>query len=168
MNDNEISNVCLMVYATYPHYFEGYDERGKRAIQKVWNAVLADYDYQTVCAGLKAYMANDTKGVPPVPGQIIDYIRKMSDSEISEGTAWDMTYRAMCNGIYHAKEEFNKLPPVLQTIIGTADVLRQWAQNENVNSTEQRFRIMYRRYQEDQRIPENIRKIIAGITLKGV
>ena len=72
MNKEETLKICFILQSAYPQHYEKFGDREKKAMSEIWNAVLADYDYQTVCAGIKAFIATDTKGFPPSPGQVID------------------------------------------------------------------------------------------------
>ena len=171
MNREETLKVCLIVQSAYPHQYARFTDRERQAMSEVWNAVLADYTYPVVCAGVKAFIAADTSGFPPSPGQIIDKIHKLTEkpeNRLSESEAWSMVYKAICNGIYNAEDEFNKLPPVIQRAVGSADVIRAWAMEENVNVTQSNFQRSYRtvseQAKEEAKLPQSVTALIGKIT----
>ena len=171
MNREETLKVCLIVQSAYPQHYERFGDRERQAMSEVWNAVLTDYTYPVVCAGVKAFISTDTKGFPPSPGQIIDHIHKLTakpENKLSESEAWGMVYKALCNGIYGAEEEFNKLPPVVQRAVGSPDVLRAWAMEENVNVTQSNFQRSYRtvseQAREEAKLPQSVVALIGKMT----
>ena len=171
MNREETLKVCLIVQSAYPQHYEKFGDAERRCMSEVWNAVLSDYTYQMVCAGVKAFISTDTKGFPPSPGQIIDHIHKLTakpENKLSESEAWGMVYKALCNGIYGAEEEFNKLPPVVQRAVGSPDVLRAWAIEENVNVTQSNFQRSYRtvseQAKEEAKLPQSVTALVDKMT----
>lgn len=171
MNKQETSKIIYIIQSTYPKAYERFGEKEMSNMLEAWHSILCDYDYTTACAGLKAYMANDTKGFPPVPGQIIDYIHKMTDqNRITEGEAWQLVRKAIGNGIYNAEAEFAKLPKIVQRTVGSPNVIRTWAQEDMesmsvIQSNFQRsFRTMQERQREEIKMPQSVRALIDKIT----
>ena len=169
MNKEETLKICFIIQAAYPQQYSNFGDRERRAIQEVWAAVLEDYDYHVVCAGVKAFIANDTKGFPPSPGQIIDCIYKLTEkpeNKLNEGEAWRLAYRALCNGIYGAEKEFNKLPPLVQKAVGSPAVLSQWAQEDAQSLSviqsnfERAFRMAQEHQREEAKMPESVKRLI--------
>lgn len=101
-------------------------------IARAWLDDIVEFSYEEVLASLKMYNATNTTGFAPSISQIINGIHrlKMPASQMSEGEAWDMVYRALSNSAYHAGEEFEKLPPVVQKAIGSSTMLRSWAMTD--------------------------------------
>ena len=50
--------------------------------------------------------------------------------------AWALVAKAVCNSNYNSAEEFEKLPPVVQRLVGAPSQLREWAamDSETFNS----------------------------------
>lgn len=171
MTREETLRVLYIIKSTYPQHYKNFTDHESRAMLDAWTAVLADYDYKTVCTGLKSYMANEVNGFPPSPGQVIDHITKLKtnpEDRISEGEAWRLCYKAICNSIYCAAEEFNKLPDIVQSAVGSPEVLRQWAQID-MDSVEvihsnflRAFRIAQERKTEELKMPESVRQFLLG------
>ena len=173
MNKEETIKVCYIIQAAYPQQYYHFGDQERKAMQEVWRAILEDYDYRVVCAGVKAFIANDTKGFPPTPGQIIDSIHKLTEkpeNKLTEGEAWQMAYRALCNGLYGAEKEFAKLPPIVQKAVGSPAVLQQWA-TDDVHSLsviqsnfERAFRMAQERQREEAKLPSSVRLFIESVS----
>lgn len=175
MNREETLKICLIVQSAYPRHYEHFGDKERHAMSEIWGAVLTDYNYPTVCVGVKAFIATDTKGFPPSPGQIIDHIHKLTEkteNRLSEGEAWGLVRKAISNGIYGAEEEFNKLPPIVQTAVGSPDVIRTWAQGDidSMSVIQSNFERAYRnakeRHIEESKLPENVKALIGQMTDK--
>ena len=128
---------------------------------------MRDYSYEQVNAGLNLYMKSDTRGFPPVPGQIIDKIHIVTaPQELNEMEAWSFVSKAIRNSGYNSVEEFAKLPPLVQKAVGLPSQLRTWALDENYNEevVSSNFIKCYRnelaRQRELQKMPQNVRNLI--------
>lgn len=93
----------------------------------VWYEFFKDEDYAIVQAAIQKYMANN-EYQPTVAGirKILAQMNTSSD-DMTEGYAWSLVYKAICNSAYCAKEEFDKLPEVCQKAVGRYENLREWA-----------------------------------------
>lgn len=171
MSKKEVMQLIFIIKAAYPKYYAKVTQEEIANMHTVWSMVMSDYDYKTACAGVQSYISTETEGFPPSPGQIIDHIHKLTakpENKLSESEAWGMVYKALCNGIYGAEEEFNKLPPVVQRAVGSPDVLRAWAIEENVNVTQSNFQRSYRtvseQAKEEAKLPQSVTALIGKMT----
>ena len=125
MNHAETAAFLLMMREYYPR-----DLTASTVETKVtaWEIVLNDLPFQTAQAALIAFVANDTRGFPPVPGQILDAARKLMDKGdgMSEMEAWALVRKAVSNSGYAAAQEFERLPPMIRSIVHSPNQLRQW------------------------------------------
>ena len=76
MTREEVAKLIYVVKATYPRAFSSYTDADTKNMLAAWHMVLGHYDYASASKGLRVYLANDTKGFPPSPGQVIDGIQK--------------------------------------------------------------------------------------------
>lgn len=53
--------------------------------------------------------------------------------ELNEMAAWEMVQKAIRNSGYHAEEEFEKLPEIVQKSVVSPSQLKEWALTENLN-----------------------------------
>lgn len=94
-----------------------------------WHSFFEHDSFELVEAAVRAYIATSTERFMPNVGQIKEQIRKLTAPEqMSEAEAWTRIKKALSNGYYGAEEEYAKLPPVLQRLVGSPSRLREWAQ----------------------------------------
>ena len=138
---------------------------------------LKDYDFDQAQAGLKIFLTNDTAGFPPVVGQIIDCIHKMTDRKediLTEMTAWGLVYKAVCNSGYNSVNEFNALPEIVKNAVGSPERLREWSQlpTDEVQTVIQSnfmrsFKATQIKLKEYRKMPKDIQTIVDK-TLKSI
>ena len=89
-------------------------------------------------------------------------------TEMSELEAWNKVYKAICNSSYHAQEEFDNLPPLIQKIVVSPNQLAEWGRCdiEEVNTVIQsNFMRSYKaksgQQKEFNRLPSDVKQQIA-------
>lgn len=131
-----------------------------------WALVLCDWSYRQMEAALVSFVANDAKGFPPSPGQLIDTAKNLTDhgDDMTEQEAWALVQRALSNGMYGYQEEYEKLPGIVQACVGSPIQLREWsmtdtsAVNTVVASNFMRsFRAKKSAREKYERVPEYIK-----------
>lgn len=164
MTDTEIKKLIYVTKAAYPTVYGKYTVQELENLLIAWRMCLADYTYEQASNGLMAYMRTDTKGFPPVAGQIIEQIQKLAAKEsLLPSEAWDMVRKAISNGTYGAEKEYDKLPPIVQRAIGSAQYLRDCAGDSGFNEGvargqfEKNYAIMLERERYDAKLPESMR-----------
>ena len=168
MTRNEAAEVISAIKTTYPKFYEKTSPRDIEGMLNIWASIFADYSLRTVMAGLQAYIVNDEKGFPPVPGQVIAMIRTASKkSEMSALEAWAMVRKAVQNSNYHAEEEYDRLPEAAKTAVGGAANLREMAMMDidTFESVEQShfirtYNAVVKRQQAIDNIPSSVRSMI--------
>lgn len=163
MNKKETAQIIATLKEYYPKDFASTDLVTK---VEAWYLVLKDYDYYTIQNAVISFVAKDTKGFPPVVGQLIEQANNIiKEQEKTELEAWEMVYKAICNSAYNSVEEFNKLPIEIQRAIGSADMLKSWSQLdiEQVQTVIQSnvmrsYKVASKQKKEYDVLPENIKK----------
>jgi len=163
--------VMSILKAAYPAYYRDMKRSDADAVVNLWAEMLADYPANLVGAAVKAHIATDRKGYPPHIGAIIDAIGKLQNpDEMTEGEAWALVSKALCNGIYGSRQEFAKLPPLLLQIVGSPQQICEWAQmdTEVVQSVVQsNFMRSYRAKAQNAReflaLPSELRSVISEL-----
>ena len=135
----------------------------------MWFALLGDLPYKVANIAIQKHML--TEKFPPTPAEIREKAAQMietPETEMSELEAWALVRKAIRNSGYHAKEEFDKLPEACREAVGNAANLEEWAKMdyEKVESVGQshfirNFRTAVLRIKEEQRLPEQTRKLIS-------
>lgn len=138
---------------------------------RLWYAELKDIPYQIAYAALRKYVS--TNKFAPTIADIREQAAELynqREGDISENTAWQLVWKAICNSGYHAEEEFEKLPETVKRAVGSASQLRQWALAEVDDKTitvwQSNFQRIYRleRQKELERIKlsPDVLKLIQG------
>lgn len=168
MNKLETMGIMAVLKEAYPMYYKDKSKEELSATVNLWSEMFADDDVNLVKAAVKSYLANDIKGFPPVIGQIKNSLQKLLQPKIlSEVEAWGLVSKALTNGYYNAKEEFEKLPQTIQNTIGSADRLREWSQVDAqtvqtvISSNFMRsYKAKSRHEQEYAKLPNDIKQLI--------
>ena len=155
----------------YPRFYEGFDDMSGAV--DMWASMFVDYPYELVLEGYRRFANSDTKGYPPVVGQImheINEIRQPAADIPSEAEAWEQIKRAVSNGLYNAGKEFDKLHPILKRLVGGPDTIYRWA-NMDEESIDMNIRPMicrsYNQYAERERadrlLPPSMQKNVQAL-----
>ena len=168
MTRDEVKEIIMIMTYTYSNY----KPADITATVDTWTAILASYQFEHIRAALHSYILSDTKGFAPTPGQLIDKI-PVKSFDMTEMEAWGMVNRALSNSSYHAKEEFDKLPLVVQKTLGRFEVLQEWAGMEidTVQSVIQsnfirNYRTVLQREKERNKLPTRLREILEAAGAK--
>ena len=128
MTVEQTISVLAVLKTAYPQFYRGLSEQELQDTVALWAEMFAGDSFEMVKAAVKAHIANDAKGFPPVIGQIKEAIRRISQpDEMTELEAWGFVARALRNSGYNSQQEFDRLPPVVQRVVGSPSQLREWA-----------------------------------------
>lgn len=170
MTREETKKILMVIQAAYPNY----KPQDKTVTIDVWHNMLSDITYEHVGIALKAYIQTDKTGFAPSVGEIREKINQLfSDiNELNETTAWGLVWKAICNSGYHAEEEFEKLPPIIQKTVGSPSQLREWAILEDIDGNtitvlqsnfQRTFRAEQKRENDKQKLSPDIRKLLKDV-----
>lgn len=119
--------VCILEF-NYPDTRRHQSDDAYITYIRNWHSFFQNDSYELVEAAVRAYIATSTERFAPNVGQIKEQIRKLTaPNEMSEAEAWGLVKNALRNGYYGYKEEYDKLPPIVQRCVGSATQLREWA-----------------------------------------
>lgn len=174
MTLQDVGQIMDILTAIYPSFYAKQTDEEKYQASAIWASLFEPYPVEIVAAAVKAFIAADEKGFPPVPGQIMAKVRKLTNSEeMTEAEAWYLVQKAVSNGIYGSREEFEKLPPLLQRLVGSPNQLRDWAvmdSNELHSVVASNFQRAYRAKvaaeREYQALPPDVKALIGGLSEK--
>lgn len=172
MTREETLKILAVLKAAYPSFYKGMPTQELEGIVALWTSMFADDDYRTVALSVKAYIATDVKGYPPHIGAIKDAVLKLTAPELmTELEAWEFVSRALRNSGYNAKKEFERLPELVQRLVGSPSQLREWAlmETETVQSVVQsNFMRSYRARAAHERefiaLPSDVKVMLTELT----
>lgn len=138
MNKDETSDTLAILMAVYPNSFKHIKtEIDQNILIDLWARVFKDWSYIDVSNAVDSIISTNTSGFAPAPGLVMErLIKNTSAPEMTEMEAWQLVFKAVKNSAWHSQEEFAKLPPVLQSSVGSPEMLQSWAgmDAETVNS----------------------------------
>jgi len=161
MTRDETKKIVMVIASTYPNWHPS----NMSFTVDAWASMLESFTYQEISTALKAFIISDTSGFAPTPGQVIGLLDRLANSqELNEMEAWSLVSRALRNGCYGAEQEFEKLPPIVQKVVGTPSQLRNWSQTDSEsieNVIQSNFMRAYRqelkKNKEMRKIPQDMR-----------
>lgn len=173
MTRQETGIIMDILRAAYPRYYAGFSPDELKNAVNLW-CEMFDEDVALVASAVKALIATDKKGFPPHIGAIKEKIRQITQTEeITEAEAWYLVSKALQNGIYGSREEFGKLPPIVQKIVGSHNQLREWASMDSetvqtviASNFQRSYRVRAQRQSEYDSLPSDVKQIAESISKK--
>ena len=132
MTWDETKNVIAIIKGIYPKW----EISNLKATVDAWHIILEDYDYNSIQWAIKRFAVTSNTGFPPSVGQLIAQLREANPVKtMSEAEALGMVQKAIRNSAYNAKEEFDRLPKLVQRAVGSYEVLNAWAMTDIENTS---------------------------------
>ena len=127
MDRAETARTLAVLRAAYPNFYRGMGKAELEDIVDLWASMFEDDPFELVAGAVKAFIATDNKGFPPVIGVIKEKLRQISQPPMmTEQEAWQRVLKAIRDSAYRAREEFDALPPLLRSLVGSPQQLRDW------------------------------------------
>lgn len=172
MTEQETAKIVYVLRATYPSQYSRFNASDYNNMIQAWSAVMEDYSYRQVSDGLKIFIASDTKGFPPSPGQIIDCILKAehpATADMTEAEAWTLVYKTMTSMQWnHVEEAYNSLPNACKRAVGSVGRFREMAMEEDAAAQlsdrarfQDNYRVAVRQERDEAKIPQRVRLAMA-------
>ena len=121
MTREETKKMILYLHMAYREFC---GDKDLTTLVNIWHDAFKDYDVKIVQQAAKNYVKTNefTPTIAGVMKQINLICKTETDTEL-----WALIQKAAKNGIYNAKEEFEKLPPECQSFVGRPETLREYA-----------------------------------------
>lgn len=170
MTRDETKLIIRAMTASYPNY----KPNDLSSTVDVWATMLVDYDYEGMSLALQSYITTDTSGFAPAIGQLIaKYNELKNPAQMNTMEAWALVSKALRNGYYNSKGEFDKLPPTVQKAVGSAENLFHWSMTDEAevetviaSNFKKSYETECKRERELQAMPLTIRTMIEGVNQK--
>lgn len=127
MTREEVQDLMAMAQGI----FSSFKPANKTITVNAWHMFFEDIPAELVVKAFKIFCMSDTSGFAPTPAQLIAIIQETEKEQIGELEAWSMVRKATRNGIYHAEEEYEKLPEVVKVAVGSPENIREWAMKDS-------------------------------------
>ena len=170
MNKAETAKTLLIIKMAYPKYYISTNETEINLQVNIWHELFKDDRYQVVEQAIKALMC--TLKFPPTIADVKEKIALITQPTVmGEMEAWSKVKDSM--SYYSAQENFDRLEPILQKLVGSAKQLREWAvmNSEDINTVVQsNFMRSYKARAATEKeytaLPESARSLIEGLAYK--
>lgn len=185
MTRQETGIIMNILTTAYPRFYSGQDAPDPRKTMSLWAEMFRDDPVELVAAAVKALIATDEKGFPPHIGAVKASMRKLvQPDEMTEMEAWRIVRQAIrgasmspssrritaAGGVDNrssAQRHFEKLPPILQRVVGGPEQLAAWEQiaDEQIDTVIQSnfmrsYRARAQQEREFQALPQDVRAMI--------
>lgn len=147
---------------------------GKTELEKIvdlWTTMFADDSAEMVACAVKAHIATDKNGYPPVIGVIKDKLRQITQPPVmTEQEAWGLVLKAMDCSEFDIRKKFNELPPVVRSIVGTPRQLWDWGmmdadtvQSVVASNFMRSYRSRAQQQQDFDALPSDVQQVAIGL-----
>ncbi len=165
MTREETKRIIRIISNAYPNWHP----ENLVDLVDTWTMMLSEYEYTAIALALKTFILSDRGGFAPSIGQLVNVIHEVgaADAVLNENEAWELVYKAICNSTYHAREEYERLPVIVQKAVGSYQNLSSMGRESdfNISVESSNFKRVYRTVVERERkiaaIPKEVRKGIA-------
>lgn len=170
MNRNDVIALMAVLKTAYPSYYKQVSRDEALAAINLWSEMFADDDPEIVSAATKALIASRTEGFPPTIGAVKAKMHDIANPDaMTEDEAWRIIAKALRNGIYGSREEFDKLPAELRKIVHDPAQLKEWAKMDEetvqsvvVSNFRRSYRVTATRRKELDMLPQDVRAAISS------
>lgn len=168
MTVEETKKLLITINALYPNW----KVENPEATTQAWSWALADYPADGINAALQIFLKTDNAGFAPSVSQLITAMHKPNEVEqLSEGEAWNLVKSAIQDSGYHASEQFEKLPPIIQRCVGSANMLHQWSQadSDEVNTVimsnfQRTYRAVLSKQEFTDKVPPQLSDMVKNLS----
>lgn len=176
MTEKEIRMILGVMKVAYPNSFRDMQEGDRNALVKLWYRQFAEADYKTVSMAVDSIIATDPSGFMPTIGRVKQEMTKLTQPELlTEQEAWLLVEKACRNSNYNSKEEYDKLPPEVQRLVGSPGQLREWAMMEAdqlktvvASNFMRSYRVRSKNDRDYLALPQEVRVMLEAATNEGV
>lgn len=85
MTRDETLKIMAVLKATYPNFYKDMTRRDAEGVVALWTDMFSEDSYNAVAAAVKAFIASDRKGFPPVVGQVKQRVMELASAKALPG-----------------------------------------------------------------------------------
>lgn len=171
MTKKEMAEILAVMQANYPDDFRGMSDAAMQGKINLWFMQFRDDEYKDVLAAVMAHIATDTnRFMPPVGVIKAKLVEIRQPDEMTELEAWELVSKATRNSTYNSAEEFAKLPPVVQRLVGSPMQLKEWAamdtetlQSVVASNFQRSYKVRAKSEREYLALPSSVKTYMASL-----
>lgn len=129
MTREETASMLTILKTAYPSFYSKMKSRDGELTLELWSEMFRNDPVEIVKFALYKLIEGHN-GFPPDIADVkakVNEIISASTGDPTDEELWIILKKAIEKGIYDAKEEFEKLPPVLQRYCGSPETIRELA-----------------------------------------
>ena len=173
MNREETKEILSILRINYPNSFTRLSNEETYKYLDLWAEAFKDEPVQLVAGAVKSIIYGDTREFAPNIGQVKAKIYSLThEADMTEIEAWQLVKNALRNSGYHAADEFENLPAVVQRLVGSPRQLYEWSMMDSekvdtvVASNFQRsYKVRSKHEREMLSIPSDVKQALGIETL---
>lgn len=172
MTREETAQMLTLLRVSYPNFYSKMQKSDMEMVLSLWTDMFINDDVNIVKYALKELIATHS-GFPPDIAAVKSKIKEITSAATKEPTdeeLWATLKRAVSNGTYGAKQEFDRLPPILQRYCGSHTAIRDMATlDADIFNTVTRgqflkqIKVVKDREEYNKRMPEDIKALIGAV-----
>lgn len=85
MTRDETLKIMAVLKATYLNFYKDMTRRDAEGVVALWTDMFSEDNYNAVAAAVKAFIASDSKGFPPVVGQVKQRVTELASAKALPG-----------------------------------------------------------------------------------
>ena len=85
MTRDETLKIMAVLKATYPNFYKDMTRRDAEGVVALWTDMFSEDSYNAVAEAVKAFIASDSKGFPPVVGQVKQRVTELASEKALPG-----------------------------------------------------------------------------------
>ena len=171
MNIEETVKLMAILETAYPMFYAKKTQQERENAIRLWAEMFSDEPGELVAMAVKALIKSRVSTYPPGIGEITEKIQQiMQPDQMTELEAWGLVLKAVSNSNYNSNEEFNKLPVIVQRLVGAPSQLREWAMmdSETLNSVvasnfQRSYKVRAKNEQDYLALPSSVKTFMASI-----
>lgn len=169
MTLDETRMILSVLRLNYPSTFKNMSKQDSINYLNLWHEMFKNDDYNLVKAAILAIIKTDDREFAPNIAQVTNKMYELTHpDEISRQEAWNLVKKALSRSIYHSVEEYQKLPPMLQKLVGSAQQLFEWAQMDSstldsvvASNFMKAYETRFKSYKEFDLLPNDVKQLIS-------
>lgn len=170
MNRTDVNKIMAILEVAYPNWIAKLEDEKLKIMLNMWTELFADDDANLVASAIKAIVLTDPSPFPPTIGAIKSKMFELSNpNELTEQEAWNLVYKAISNSGHNSKEEHDKLPEVIKSLL-TPQMLREYAMMDSdqiqsvvASNFMRSYRTRKEKFKEFQLLPNNMKTMISNL-----
>ena len=134
MTRNDVVKIFIVIRTAYPNFYKDMKKEDLEATIDLWAEMFAHENTQLVVAATKNLI--NTFKWPPTIADIKEEMYKLTEVETETPIeVWNKIKKAIGRAGYYAADEFEKLPEIAKTFVGSPKQLKEWALSEDYNDS---------------------------------